>query len=64
MNRKERRELEEKVRLLALEPYEPTTERMEEIKRRAYEEYVRRSAKKRSLYDYLRRKIQSSKDIH
>ena len=64
MNRKERRKLEEKVRQLALETYEPTPEHIEDIKRRAYEEYVRRSTKKRSLYDYLRRKIQSSKDIH
>lgn len=43
-----RKQLEDKVRQLELEPYEPTPERVEEIKQRAFEMYQRElNAKKR-----------------
>ena len=57
MNRKQRKELEDKVRQLTVPPYEPTKEHIEEIKRRAYNEFLKRKGRKRSFHDNNQRKI-------
>lgn len=44
-----RKQLEDKVRQLELEPYEPTPERVEEIKQRAFEMYEREINAKKKL---------------
>ena len=44
-----RKQLEDKVRQLELEPYEPTPERVEEIKQRAFEMYEREINAKKEL---------------
>ncbi len=57
MNRKQRKELENKVRQLCVPSYEPTMEHIEEIKRRAYIEFLKRKRRKRSFHDNNQRKV-------
>ena len=46
MNKRQRQELEDAVRQLAEEPYNPSEEHIEEVKQRAFEEYGQRMAAK------------------
>ena len=51
-----RKQLEDKVRQLELEPYEPTPERVEEIKQRAFEMYEREINAKKKREDKKEKK--------
>ncbi len=57
MNRKQRKELESKVRQLLAPTYELTPEHIEEIKKRAFLEFLKRKRRKRSFNDHNHRKV-------